>query len=76
MMDEEKRGTRRKERRRGRRAEKEGATRRKEGRGGRIDEDERATVLFLNSGGLAKNFRLFTSHLLLNLSLIAPKKNG
>ena len=39
MMDEEERGTRRKEGRGGRRVEEEGATRRKERRGGRSDEE-------------------------------------
>ena len=40
MLDEEERGTRRKEGRGGRRDEEEGGARRKEGRGGRSDEEE------------------------------------
>ena len=39
VLDEEERGTRRKEGRGGRRGEEEGATRRKERRGGRSDEE-------------------------------------
>ena len=39
VLDEEERGTRRKEGRGGRRDEEEGATRRKERRGGRSDEE-------------------------------------
>ena len=39
VLDEEKRGIRRKEGRRGRRDEEERGTRRKEGRGGRSDEE-------------------------------------
>ena len=39
VLDEEERGTRRKEGRGGRRGEEEGATRRKEQRGGRSDEE-------------------------------------
>ena len=41
MINEEERGTNRKEQQGGRRDEEEGATRRKEGQGGRSDEDER-----------------------------------
>ena len=39
VLDEDERGTRRKERRGGRRGEEKGATRRKERRGGRSDEE-------------------------------------
>ena len=39
VLDEEERGTRRKEGQGGRRGEEEGATRRKEGRGGGSDEE-------------------------------------
>ena len=39
VLDEEERGTRRKEGRGGRRGEEEGTTRRKERRGGRSDEE-------------------------------------
>ena len=44
VLDEEERGTRRKEGRGGRREEEEGGTRRKEGRGVRMDEEERSDV--------------------------------
>ncbi len=43
MLDEERRGTRKKEGRGGRRDEEEGGTRRKEGRGGRRDGEEEGT---------------------------------
>ena len=41
MINEEEKGTSRKEQQGGRRDEEEGATRREEGQGGRSDEDER-----------------------------------
>ena len=41
MINEEERGTNRKEQQGERRDEEEGATRRKEGQGGRSDKDER-----------------------------------
>ena len=43
VLDEEERGTRRKERRGGRRDEEEGGTTEKEGRGGRMDGEEGRT---------------------------------
>ena len=43
VLDEEERGTRRKEEQGGRRDEEEGGARRKERRGGRSDEEEGAT---------------------------------
>ena len=45
MLDEEERGTGRKEERGGRRDEEEGGTRRKEGRGGRRDEESENKLL-------------------------------
>ena len=39
MLDEERKGSKRKEGQRGRKDEEEGGTRRKEGRGGRGDEE-------------------------------------
>ena len=43
VLDEEERGTRRKEGRGGRKGKEEGATRSKEPQGGRSDEEEGAT---------------------------------
>ena len=51
VLDEEKRGTRRKEGRGGRRDEEEGGTRRKEGLGRRRDKEEGGTTKNEGRGG-------------------------